>query len=123
MDQHDLKPSALMNDVRHLCSPKEHDCFGEANSLSDCCGTCINGNAGVQKQDHEISGGKADKLPEMERNYSISSTSCSRENADDLSAPSSVISTMKDSVLEKENRAEGTSAVISNGNRLEVRGI
>ena len=122
MDQHDLKPSALMNDVRHLCSPKEHDCFGEANSLSDCCGTCINGNAGVQKQDHEISGGKADKLPEMERNYSISSTSCSRENADDLSAPSSVISTMKDSVLEKENRAEGTSAVISNGNRLEVKG-
>lgn len=126
MDQHDLQPGGLVNDVRHLCSPKEHDCLGEANSLSDCCGTCINGNAGVRKQDHEsdheISGCKADKLPEMERNYLMSSTYCSVENADDLRPPSSVISTMKDSVLEKENCAEGNSAVISHGNRLEVKG-
>ncbi|XP_062163628.1 uncharacterized protein LOC133870495 [Alnus glutinosa] len=123
MDQHDLKASGMANDVQQLCSLREHSHLGEANSLSDCFGTCTDGNAGLQKQDHEsdheTSGRRADKLPEMERNYLISSTDCAVENMDVLRQPSPVISTMKESILGKEHCAEGTSAVISCCNGLE----
>jgi hypothetical protein len=123
MDQHDLKASGMANDVQQLCSLREHSHLGEANSLSDCFGTCTDGNAGLQKQDHEsdheTSGRRADKLPEMERNYLISSTDCAVENMDVLRQPSPVISTMKESILGKEHCAEGTSAVMSCCNGLE----
>lgn len=126
MDQHDLKVSGMANDVQQLCSLREHNHLGEANSLSDCFGTCTDGNAGLQKQDHEsdheTSGRRADTLPEMERNYLISSTDCTVENMDVLRQPSAVISTMKESILGKEHCAEGASAVLSCFNGLEGQG-
>lgn len=119
MDQHDLKASGMANDVRHLFSLKDHDHLGEANLFSDCCGGCPDANAGLPSQNHscgdEIRGQEVDKLSEMERNCLVSCNDSTGENMDCKERPSSVNSTMKESVLGKEHCVKGCNGLEGKG--------
>ncbi|XP_062026508.1 uncharacterized protein LOC133742842 [Rosa rugosa] len=111
----------MEDNVGHLGSPEGQSHLAKAKSLSDCLGISSDANVEIEKgvhiSDHEIDGSKDENVPERVGIGHFSSTGCTKD--DDLKQPSSVISTVRNSVLEGDIHAEGTSRVTSCRNGLD----
>ncbi|GLT32839.1 hypothetical protein SLA2020_074760 [Shorea laevis] len=104
MDHHDLH------------SPEQQDLLGRASSIPDSSGA----NAGFEKQlrdsDLDIKGCKVAKLPEIEikcLSSGNSSTTCTKEDANDMKKTSSLVTTSGDSVIINQSCSGGALMVMS----------
>nr|XP_011464802.1 PREDICTED: uncharacterized protein LOC105351606 [Fragaria vesca subsp. vesca]XP_011464803.1 PREDICTED: uncharacterized protein LOC105351606 [Fragaria vesca subsp. vesca] len=113
-----------MNDnVGNSRSPKGPSHFVKAKILSDCLMISSDKNVEMEQRvnisNHEIDGCKDEILPERVAMGHFSLTGCKKDDVDTLKQPSSVISTVKNSVLQGDIHAEGTSRVMSGRNGLD----
>ncbi|KDP35106.1 hypothetical protein JCGZ_10948 [Jatropha curcas] len=122
MDPHNSKANGKVNGFRHFYSSEQLDHLTKVESLSDSYRVLADGDTGLDKQKHgsisdpEISSCESAQSTEIENNClkhdRMSSTHCTKENADELTVLSSVVSPSRSSEPKKKNFAQGTCKVV-----------